>query len=138
MKLRLEINNQENNSLSKKYFEDVILKTVEMSKVKLSGKMDISLAIVSEKEIKRINGIYRKKNEVTDVLSFSDYFGNDKKDIFCELIVCFPYVSKSAKKDGITLEKEMAYVISHGVLHCIDFKHSKKMYEIQDKICSSL
>ena len=138
MKLRLEINNQENNSLSKKYFEDVILKTVEMSKVKLSGKMDISLAIVSEKEIKRINGIYRKKNEVTDVLSFSDYSGNDRRDIFCELIVCFPYVSKAAKEDKVALKKEMAYVISHGVLHCIGFNHSKKMYEIQDNICQKI
>jgi len=138
MKLQLEISNQEKSPLSKKYFENVVLKTVEMSKVKLSGKINMSLAIVSEKEIKRVNRIYRKKNEATDVLSFSDYLGNDKKDIFCELIICLSYVGKYAKEDKITLEKEMAYVISHGVLHCIGFRHSKKMYEMQDKICNSL
>ena len=135
MKLRLEINNQEKNSLSKKYFENVVLKTVKISKIEFSGKMDMSLAIVSEKEIKRINRIYRKKNRVTDILSFSDYSPKNKKDIFCELIVCLSYVEKSAEEDKITLKKEMAYVISHGVLHCIGFKHSKKMFEIQDKVC---
>jgi len=135
MKLRLEINNQEKNSLPKKYFEDVILKTIKNSRVKFSGGMDMSLAVVSEKEIKRINRIYRKKDKVTDILSFSDYSKNSK-DIFCELIICLPYVEKSAKEDGITLKKEMAYVISHGVLHCVGFNHSKKMFEIQDKVCN--
>jgi probable rRNA maturation factor len=139
MKLRLEINNQEKNSLPKKYFEDVILKTIKNSGVKLSGGVDMSLAIVSGKEIKKINKAYRKKNKVTDILSFSDYSGkNSKKDIFCELIVCLPYVEKSAKEDKITLKKEMAYVISHGVLHCVGFNHSKKMFEIQDAICNSV
>jgi probable rRNA maturation factor len=136
MKLRLEINNQEKNLLSKKYFENVVLKTIETSKVKFSGTMNMSLAVVSEKEIKRINRIYRKKNKITDILSFSDYSGNDKNDIFCELIVCLPYIKKSAEEDKLTLKKETAYVISHGVLHCIGFNHSKKMYEIQDKICN--
>ena len=137
MKLEIEVNYQEKCFLSKDYFKKVAIKTIELGNFKFSGKINLSLAIVSEKEIKRINRIYRKKDKVTDILSFSDYSSGKKKkeDVFCELIVCLPYIKKSAKEDKITLEKEMAYVISHGVLHCIGFVHSKKMYEIQDKVC---
>lgn len=140
MKFNLEINNQEKCSLSKKYFEKVVSGAIEESGIKFSGKLDISLAIVSEKEIKRINRIYRKKNKITDILSFSDYSrGNNKKEnIFCELVVCLPYVKKSAEEDKITLKKEMTYVVSHGVLHCIGLSHSKKMYAIQDSVCQKI
>lgn len=137
MKLEIEINCQEKCFLLKDYFKKVIVKTIELGNFKFSGKINLSLAIVSEKEIRKINRIYRKKDKVTDILSFSDYSSRKKKKegVFCELIVCLPYIKKSAKKDKIKLEKEMAYVISHGVLHCIGFGHSKKMYEIQDKVC---
>ncbi|MFA5777329.1 MAG: rRNA maturation RNase YbeY [Parcubacteria group bacterium] len=135
MKFDIEINNQEKCSLAKKYFDDVASKTIKLSRIKFSGKISISLAIVSEREIKRINRIYRKKNKVTDILSFSEYPQKKEKDIFCELIVCLAYVKKSSEIDKISLKKEMAYVVSHGILHCIGFGHSKKMYEIQDEVC---
>jgi len=137
MKLEIEINNQKKSSFSKDYFKKVISKTIELSGIKFSGKMDMSLAIVSSQEIKKINRIFRKKDEVTDILSFSDYAKKktQKKDFFCELIVCLPYIKKSAKEDNVSLKKELAYVISHGMLHCIGYTHSKKMYAIQDEVC---
>jgi probable rRNA maturation factor len=110
------------------------LETIELSKVGFLGKLDLSLAIVSEAEIKKINRIYRKKNKVTDVLSFSDY-KKGKKDIFSELIVCYDYVKKSSKISGVSVRKEMAYVVSHGTLHCLGFKHGRVMYKLQDVVC---
>jgi len=133
MKLNLEVNNQAKAPLSKKYFEKVILETVKLSKIRFSGRLDLSLAIVSEKEIKKINRIYRKKNKTTDVLSFSDY-KKGGKDVFSELIVCYNYVKASSKISGVSLKKEMVYVISHGMLHCLGLKHGKEMYELQDKV----
>lgn len=134
MKLNLEINNQVKAPFSKKYFEEVILETIKLSKIRFSGNLDLSLAIVSEAEIKRVNRIYRKKNEVTDIISFSDY-KKGKKDVFSELIVCYNYIKKSSKISGESLKKEMAYVVSHGILHCFGFRHSKVMYGLQDAVC---
>lgn len=134
MKLNLEINNQAKAPFSKKYFEKVVLETIKLSEVRFSGKLDLSLAIVSETEIRKINRIYRKKNKTTDVLSFSDY-KKGKGDVFSELIVCYNYVKESSKISGVSLKKEMAYVVSHGALHCLGFKHSKKMYALQDAVC---
>lgn len=142
MKLILEINDQVKSRLSKNYFEKVIKKTIERSNIESVGNIDLSLAVVPEKEIKKVNSIYRKKNKITDILSFSDYSKKEngkikKEGIFCELIICYPYIRKSAETDGISIKKEMAYVISHGMLHCLGFDHSKKMYEIQDEVCKN-
>jgi probable rRNA maturation factor len=139
MKLNLEINSQSKTGLSKKYFENIILETIELSRKKISKGLNISLAIVSEQEIRKINKTYRNKDKATDILSFSDYSSGEKsksenKNIFFELILCYSYIEKYARAEKIPLKKEMAYVISHGVLHCLGFKHSRKMYEIQDKI----
>jgi probable rRNA maturation factor len=140
MKFNLEINNQEKAPLSQGYFKKVISETLKLSKIGFPQGMNISLAIVSENEIKRINRIYRKKNKVTDILSFSEYLGRKnrkikKENIFCELVVCYSYIKKSAEINGVSIKKEMAYVISHGILHCLGLRHSKKMYNIQDIIC---
>jgi probable rRNA maturation factor len=138
MKVNLEINNQAKCPLSDKYFKKVVSETIKLSQAKIAKEFNASLAIVSEKEIKKINRIYRKKNKITDILSFSDFPGKSKKkvsDAFCELIVCYAYVKKSAKEQDIALKKEMAYVISHGILHCLGWKHSEKMYDAQDKVC---
>jgi probable rRNA maturation factor len=135
MKFNLEINNQTKAPLSRKYFERVILEAIKSSKVRLLGKLDLSLAIVSQAEIRKINRIYRKKNKSTDVLSFSDY-KKGKKDVFSELIVCYNYVKKSSMLNRISLKKEMAYVISHGIFHCLGFKHGKEMFNLQDKVSS--
>lgn len=134
MKLNIEINNKAKASLSKKYFEKVVLETIRLSKIGFSGRINLSLAIVSGGEIKKINRIYRKKDKITDVLSFSDYV-KGKEDVFSELIVCYNYVKKSSEMDGVSLKKEMAYVVSHGALHCLGFRHGKAMYDLQDKVC---
>jgi len=140
MNYRLEVNKQLKCPFSEKYFEKVVSKTLKVSGVKNKTKLDISLAVVSEREIRKINRIYRKKDRVTDVISFSDYCVEKKsksKEFFCELIICYPYIKRSAAEDRIKISKEMAYVISHGVLHIIGFRHSKKMYEIQDKVAEN-
>lgn len=138
MRFFLEINNQTSCKFSKEYFWEIIEKTIKLSGKKSGrGILDVSLAIVSEKEITRINRTFRKKNKVTDVISFSDYSSRSKEkegNFFCEIIVCYPYVSNSAQKNKVTPKKEMAYIISHGILHCLGFEHGEKMYKIQDQV----
>lgn len=143
MKFDLEINIPGKIPFSKKYFEKIISRTIGMSGEKIRGKLSFSLAMVSEKEIRKLNRIYRKKDKVTDILSFSEYSkgkkGREKEgDVFCELVLCYSYIKRSSESDGIPLKTELAYVVSHGVLHCIGWKHGKKMYEVQDKVCEKI
>lgn len=139
MKFILEINKKIDANVSKKCLERIIKTAIRLSNVKSLATLDVSLAFVSRKEIKKINKIYRKRDEATDILSFSDYTEKNKKldedsRIFCELVVCYPYIEKKHIDDKTLVKKEVAYILSHGILHCLGWKHSGKMYEIQERV----
>jgi probable rRNA maturation factor len=143
MKLAVEINNISGEKIEKRLFTDAIKKTLELSGFDSLAKKNISIsvALVSEKEIKKLNRIYRKKDAVTDILSFAEHKNmatiskNKEAAIFLgELVLCYNDIKKFARKNKIDPEKELAEVISHGTLHLLGMKHGPKMFTIQDKI----
>lgn len=145
MKLTVEINNISGEKVGKKIFSDAIEKTLELSGFEFLAKkkISVSIALVSEKEIKNLNKIYRKKNAVTDVLSFAEYkntaeIKEDKKaGIFLgELILCYNDIKKFSQKNKINFNEELAGVVSHGLLHLLGMDHGKKMFAIQKKVCT--
>jgi probable rRNA maturation factor len=140
MKHTLEISGKLGRGMTKPKIGSVVRRTLASCSGFKKNKKDVSvsLAFVDEKEIKKVNRTYRGKNEVTDVLSFSFLNQgkiNEKGPLFLgELIICAPYVLKLAGENKISYSRQLSYVISHGILHLIGMKHSKKMYAIQDKI----
>lgn len=142
MKLSLEINNLAQSPINKVLFKTVAKKTLENSGYKFlkNKSISISLAVVGKAEIKKINKIYRKKNESTDVLSFAEYKnigeirGMRDRDIFLgELILCYDDIKEYGRKKGLNLKRETGTVVSHGVLHLLGMRHGKKMFGIQNK-----
>jgi probable rRNA maturation factor len=142
MKLNLEINNLEKKPLKKTFVEKVITETLNEAGLKFLKKRNISvsLAIVGKSEMKKINKKYRSKNQVTDILSFSE-FKNSKEmenhagELFLgELILCYDDIKAYSQKNKIQLKTELVNVISHGVLHLLNFRHGRKMFEIQNKV----
>jgi probable rRNA maturation factor len=145
MKLSVEINNKSGERIKADIFTYVIKETLKLSGFDFLAKKEISIsvALVDEKEIKKLNRIYRKKDAVTDVLSFAEYKNIElmKKEketaIFLgELVLCYNDIRKFAKKNKINPKKELAEVISHGVLHLLGIKHGQKMFAIQKKACT--
>lgn len=119
------------NKISKALLEKVLEKSISTLKPK---DKEINLIVVGDKEIKELNKNFRNKNEVTDVLSF------DYGDIF----ICFPQIKRQAKEFGHSVEKELATMIVHGILHVSGYDHEKskkqseQMFSLQDKIVNSL
>lgn len=147
MKLNLEINNQAKSPIKKAFFA-AAWKTVLADKslnFSISKNFNLSLALVSRAEIKKINRIWRKKNEVTDVLSFAE-FKNLKEikarregEIFLgEIILCYDDIEAYAKKNGLKIKAELAKVFLHGVLHLLGWKHGSKMFVLQNKLIAKL
>lgn len=143
MKLNFEINNQTKNRVDKKLIRLVVLKTLKKSGLVFlnNKKISISLAFVSPKEIKKLNRVYRRKDKVTDILSFSEYKTlahlkkERKHDIFLgELVLCYDDIKGYAKKNKLDLKKELIKAISHGILHLLGFSHGNKMFSIQEEI----
>lgn len=149
MKLILEINNKTPQKVSKKTFLGVFKNTLEISGYHFltEKNIELSIALVSSEEMKKINSEYRSKNKPTDVLSFGDF---DQKDLLLaelkrtdeiflgEIILCPEYIANNAKEDNETFEYALNYITSHGILHLMGFPHGKKMFTMQRQVADML
>ena len=147
MNLTLEINNLESCNFNQKKLELTIEKTIEKAKMLtlLEKNVLVSVGLISEEEIKKINKKYRDKNSPTDILSFGDFNSSedllawDKKDIFLgELLICVEDIKKYCQEKNISFEREFFKVLSHGVLHLLGFSHGEKMFAIQNEIADEI
>lgn len=146
-RIKLEINNVTKSPLRDSFLRLITRKTIEKSGSDFLKKKNISLsvAIVGKKEIRKINRKYRRKNQVTDILSFPEYRGArqmkaaKERDLFLgELIICYDDIKDYAQKQGIAVKKELANVVSHGMLHLLGFGHGKRMFGIQKEISDKI
>ena len=96
------------------------------------------LAFVSLSDIQALNLRYLKKDLPTDILSFSP----TEKDSLGELVLCEEQIQNQAEPHGLLFEQEMMYLILHGLLHLLGYRHekggpeAKKMYQLQDSLFS--
>jgi probable rRNA maturation factor len=156
----LEIHNFTQNEIDERLFQRVTETTLKILDIK--GKTEISLAIVGNGRMKRLNKMYRGKNRVTDVLAFGDksvlpYLakafprlkkGEDIKFVeppdgvkrLGEIVICYPQAKKQAKRLGHPLEKELTILLIHGILHLVGYEHErggkeeKEMQEMEEQI----
>ncbi|MDD5639444.1 MAG: rRNA maturation RNase YbeY [Candidatus Pacebacteria bacterium] len=112
-----------------------------LAKEKVSKKVDISVVIVNEKDIQKMNRQYRKKNKVTDVLSFGSIkdFSSIESFVLPEIVICPDEVKRNADAVNVSFKNELVRVLIHGILHLLDYDHekdekdAKKMFLKQDK-----
>ncbi|MFH0906747.1 MAG: rRNA maturation RNase YbeY [bacterium] len=147
----LEIHNFTKNEIDEKLFQRITEKTLEV--VKIKGNTEISLAIVGNGRMRKLNKFYRGKNRVTDVLSFENKsvipyltkafprLEKQKKEEFIEppddvkrlgeIIICYPQAKKQSKLSDYSLEKELTILLIHGILHLLGYDHEKEELEAQ-------
>ena len=95
--------------------------------------------LVDEEEIQRLNRETRSMDKVTDVLSYpslddikgeplkkDDYpYELDEEDrlFMGSVVVCLQRAKEQAEEYGHSLERELHYLLTHGVLHCLGYDH---------------
>jgi probable rRNA maturation factor len=112
------------------------------NRFKLS-KATISIAIVDDTQIRKVNKQFLNKDRPTDCLSFnlSDNDTNSVKSF--ELAVNGEMAVRQANLRGHSSEAELALYITHGLLHNLGFDDStqdqaKKMHNIENEILQQL
>lgn len=98
------------------------------------GTHELSVAFVSESEMRRLNKQWRGKDKVTDVLSFEDVG---------EILICYPQARRQAAELGHSTRDELVFLLVHGVLHVFGYDHerpsdAKRMFPLQTKILTRL
>ncbi len=109
-----------------------------------SMKTVVSIAIVDDAQIRRLNSRFLNRKSTTDCLSFdlSDNQGPRSPRLF-ELIVNGQMALRQARLRGHSSRAELALYITHGLLHNLGFDDStetkaKKMHDTEDKILQQL
>ena len=116
-------------------FFDKILKRFPKKYFYSNKKVNFTLLLSNNTNIKKLNYKFRKKNNHTDVLSFPSFIKTDlkkefkKKEIYLgDIIISYQYIFPN-KKNFIL---EMTFI--HGFLHLLGFDHKKiKDFKIMNK-----
>lgn len=111
-------------SLNKRGYRADFTWLTDFSKVILSKykiKKEISVALLSSSEIKKLNKIYRHKNKVTDVLSFN----LEDENILGEIVICLEQTKKQAREKNKSIKSELKLLLLHGTLHLLGYDHEK-------------
>jgi len=160
----LEIHNFTQNEIDEKFFQRIAENVLKVIGVK--DKTEISLAVVGDGRMRKLNKMYRARNRVTDVLAFANksvilYLDKafpclkkgqeiefieppDNVKRLGEVIICYPRAKKQAKRLGYSLENEMTILLVHGILHLLGYndekseKEAEEMKEMEEKILRTL
>ena len=107
-------------------------------------KTTISIAIVDEAQIRKLNNQFLNSKSTTDCLSFdlSDEEVPQPPKLL-ELIVNGEMAVRQANLRGHSSEAELALYITHGLLHHLGFDDStesqaRKMHDMEDEILQQL
>lgn len=144
MKVDLSISGKAECGLPKRFFVNVAEEALRLSAIlDEDAVVGIGVALVSDEEIRALNRTYRRKNRPTDVLSFgefrkrTDIRPTDGRIELGDLVLSPSFIRRAAEDDAVSFETEMAFIFSHGIFHLLGFRHSKRMFSMQDEIAGS-
>jgi probable rRNA maturation factor len=99
--------------------------------------VEISLVITGQERMQELNREYRGLDRPTDVLSFalSEDKAGEEPETFIgppdgflhlgEVIISYPQAETQAREQGHSVNREMAILVVHGVLHILGYDHER-------------
>ena len=150
IKVNVEIDNKswhQKIKNPKKYFNQRLKKIPKVVKFFKDKNVIFTILLTSSLKIKKLNRKFRKKNKVTDVLSFP-YFSSKnlkllrKKKIYIgDIAVSYEIINLRSRKKNFLTEFDKVWV--HGLLHLIGCNHINnkdyfKMNKFETRILNSI
>ncbi len=112
--------------------------------LKIKKNYQVSVSLVGDILIKKLNKRWRKKDKPTDVLSWSFQEGRqiiikNAPIILGEIVIDYQQAQRQAREYRHSLRSELAKLYIHGLLHLLGFDHntlskSKKMKVLEEAI----
>ena len=99
----------------------------------INKKVYLTLLLSNNRNIKRLNKKFRKKDKHTDVLSFplQKKHKNLKEVYLGDVIISFNYMNKPKNINNYDFKEKVTKIFIHGFLHLLNFNHIKeKDYQI--------
>ena len=113
---------------------------IEMALVELrQPDCEISIMLVNDAKIRRLNKEYRNRDQATDVLAFpqdADAKNDNGGPLLGDVVVSVETSRRQAKEHRLSAEEELVLLIIHGTLHLLGYDHErsgKDKREMQNK-----
>lgn len=115
--------------------EDEILETVVKTVLDMEGikkNVNVYITLTDNANIQVINAEHRNIDKPTDVLSFPMFEReeieglkeeDEQEDILGDIIVSLEKVKEQADEYGHSFKRELAYLVTHGMLHLLGYDH---------------
>ena len=108
----------------------VLGKTAEL--YGLSEGVEVGVTFLDDAAIQELNRDYRDKDRPTDVLSFALNEGDEPKiidapeeELLGDILISLETTARQAEEYGHSLERELAYLTVHGMLHLLGYDHEE-------------
>jgi probable rRNA maturation factor len=96
---------------------------------------EISLVFTNPETVQRLNRDYRGVDEPTDVIAFYMLPQKENSPTFVlppdgitrlgEVIISYPQAVEQSREQGHSVDKELALLIIHGILHLLGYDHQQ-------------
>ena len=93
--------------------------TRQLSRAGASG--ELSVVVVGDRRMRRLNRLFRGKDRPTDVLSFPQGGG-----VIGDVVISLDTARRQAREGGWTLARELRLLVAHGILHCLGHDHEDR------------
>ena len=93
----------------------------------LNKKVSLTLLLSNNKNIQKLNKIFRKKNNPTDILSFPSTKKTriSKQTYLGEIIISYNFMNKPRLLNKKLFDEKVIKTFIHGFLHLLGFDHKK-------------
>ena len=90
-------------------------------------KVTFTLLLSNNKNIKKLNKVFRKKNKPTDILSFplNKKIKISKNTYLGDIIISYNYLDKPRSQNLKSFKEKVTKLFIHGFLHLLGFDHKK-------------
>jgi rRNA maturation RNase YbeY len=98
----------------------------------------LSLLIVGDRSMRRLNRRYRGKDRTTDVLAFPMRTGSSRvtrhaspvtSSLLGDIVISLPQAERQARQAGHSLDREITVLVIHGLLHLLGYDHERSARE---------
>ena len=107
----------------------------------IGKKINLTILLSNNKNIKKLNKKFRKKNKPTDILSFPyEKKVNVKKTTYLgDIIISYEFINKPKTLSDLEFKNKVIKIFIHGYLHLMGYDHIKlkdfnKMFKEEEKI----
>lgn len=94
----------------------------------LQSPIEVSIAIVGDRKMTKLNKKYREKEGTTNILSFPLAEGEPSKlptgvTRLGDIVISYPMVIKEAARDEVLVDERVTELVRHGMLHLLGLHH---------------